>query len=179
MNHSTCKRLFKASKALLTSSGLVRWNGNTFVATHPTKDDSAFEKYARTKFHPCYGRYMCWVLFSVGAENLAKAACTCSGVVKIPNSPSKLPYPIYEDWLSLKDWGDKVLNGTRDENDPPQPEKYDFGDLGEYWQCEKYLDKLCNKCKVLSDNRKMLKASYKYLAHGEFVLRQTVTTAWV
>ena len=31
-------------------------------------------KYVGEKLDPQYGRYMAWLLFSVGAENLAKAA---------------------------------------------------------------------------------------------------------
>ena len=39
-------------------------------------------------FHPEFGRYIAWVLFSVGAENLVKAACLCNGVG--PKPPKKL-----------------------------------------------------------------------------------------
>ena len=35
---------------------------------------------------------MAWVLFSVGAENLAKAACVCKGVVKVEDGPSLWEY---------------------------------------------------------------------------------------
>ena len=42
-----------------------------------------FEKYVSEQLDPQYGRYIAWVLFSVGAENLAKAACVCSGCVPV------------------------------------------------------------------------------------------------
>ena len=73
MNHSKCRTLFEAGAALLRKSGLVHWSGQTlaFVPTYPGTDDSEFEKYLKAEFHPKLGRYMAWVLFSVGAENLA------------------------------------------------------------------------------------------------------------
>ena len=52
---------------------------------YPGDDDSEFEEYWREEFHSEFGRYMAWVLFSVGAENLAKAACVCNGIVKGSN----------------------------------------------------------------------------------------------
>ena len=78
MSYSECKRLIEASKALLEKSGLAHWNGRTFEPD----DNSDFEQYWKTTFDPRFGRYMAWVLFSVGGENLAKAACVCNGVVK-------------------------------------------------------------------------------------------------
>ena len=76
MDHCKCSSLFNASKASLKLSGLIHWDGEKFVANHPANDDLGFEKYARTKFDHDYGRYICWILLSVGAENLAKAACS-------------------------------------------------------------------------------------------------------
>ena len=78
MSYSECKRLFEASKALVEKSGLAHWNGNTFEP----EDEFDFEQYCKKTFDPRFGRYMAWVLFSVGGENLAKAACVCNGVVK-------------------------------------------------------------------------------------------------
>ena len=87
MSHSDCKPLFEAGGALLIKSGLARWNGQTlsFVPMYPGDDDSEFEEYWREEFHSEFGRYIAWVLFSVGAENLAKAACVCNGTVKGSN----------------------------------------------------------------------------------------------
>ena len=78
MNHSHCKEPFDASKALLCKSGLIRWDGETFVPVYTDNDDSKFKKYCKEQFHPRFGRYMAWVLFSIGAENLVKAAYVCS-----------------------------------------------------------------------------------------------------
>ena len=77
MSHSKCDALFEASKALLEKSGLARWDDQTFtfVPMYPSDDDFELEKHWKTELHSKFGRYMAWVLFSVGAENLAKAAC--------------------------------------------------------------------------------------------------------
>ena len=87
MDHSKCDELFQASKALLKKSGLVRWSrqAEAFVPMFPSTDDFKFEGYWKDEFHPVFGRYMAWVLFAVGAENLAKAACLCGRLVEWPN----------------------------------------------------------------------------------------------
>ena len=84
MSHTECEDLLEASKALLEKSGLARWDAQAFifVPVHPGDDDSQFERHWKKDIHPRFGRYMAWVLFSVGGENLAKAACVCKGIVK-------------------------------------------------------------------------------------------------
>ena len=77
MNHADCQILFEAGKALVEKSGLANYCGPHFVAC---VNQAAFNEYWEEEFHPAFGRYMAWVLFSVGAENLAKAACVCNGV---------------------------------------------------------------------------------------------------
>ena len=74
MIHSDCEKLFQASKALFFRSGLIHYCGESFVASY---DEASFDAYWRRTFDPKFGRYMAWVLFCVGAENLAKAACVC------------------------------------------------------------------------------------------------------
>ena len=84
MTHTDCQVLFDASKALLEKSRLAHYNGQHFVASD---DKARFDEYWKVEFHPEFGRYMAWVLFSVGAENLAKAACVCNGAVKAEHKP--------------------------------------------------------------------------------------------
>ena len=79
MNHHECGNLFLAARALMEKSRLVLYQGCRFRAC---TDESAFEKYVVEELDPQFGRYMAWLLFSVGAENLAKAACVCTGVVR-------------------------------------------------------------------------------------------------
>ena len=78
MSHAECEALFEASRALVERSGLARYSGSDFVAS---RYEAEFEDHWRERFDPKFGRYMAWVLFAVGAENLAKAACVCHGVV--------------------------------------------------------------------------------------------------
>lgn len=73
----------------MEKSGLAHYSGRGFVARD---DRSRFDEYWKTEFHPEYGRYMAWVLFSVGAENLAKAACVCSVVLKVDGGPTLSNY---------------------------------------------------------------------------------------
>ena len=77
MSGSGCDSLFEARKALLESTGLARCGGQNLACEpmYPGDDDSAFKKHSKKEFHYKFGRYMAWVLFSVGAEKQAKAAC--------------------------------------------------------------------------------------------------------
>ena len=69
MTHKDCQILFDAGKALLAKSGLARFNGQHFVACN---DEPRFDKYWKAEFHPEFGRYIVWVLFSVGARKLGE-----------------------------------------------------------------------------------------------------------
>ena len=89
MSHADCQILFEAGKALVEKSGLATYCGQDFVACD---DESAFNKYWKENFHQEFGRYMAWVLFLVGAENLAKAACVCNRVVKFESKPTLRHY---------------------------------------------------------------------------------------
>ena len=79
MNHDECRLLFNAGKALIEKSGLAKYDSTKFVAC---EDGQAFEDYWKSNFDSEFGRYMAWVLFVVGAENLAKATFVCNGLVK-------------------------------------------------------------------------------------------------
>ena len=85
MSHEHCQILFNASRALVEKSGLANYTGCRFVACD---DQEEFNRHWEREFHGEFGRYMAWVLFLVGAENLAKAACVCSVVVKMKHKPT-------------------------------------------------------------------------------------------
>ena len=161
MDHSKCRPLFEASKALLGKSGLVRWNDQTgmFAPKHPSNNDSEFEKFWKARFHQEFGRYIAWVLFSVGAENLAKAACVCNGVVH--GKEITLKYPRYTDDIPVTDWVDIVMDGNCSDSDVTRAINYKYESLGDYWNC--YLPKLCEKKEVCPKKTRHVKASYKYL----------------
>ena len=89
MSHEHCQNLFEAGRALVEKSGLANFCGSNFVAAG---NQATFNDYWEREFHMKFGRYMAWVLFSVGAENLAKAACVCSKVLKASHKPSLEDY---------------------------------------------------------------------------------------
>lgn len=73
---STEKQLLGAAISAITLSCLADWNAEGLKFDGQT-DDSKFEAYHET-LGP-YGRWVCWTLFSVGAENLVKASCMTVG----------------------------------------------------------------------------------------------------
>ena len=84
VNHCDCQLLFDAGKVLVEKSGLARYDSTKFVACI---NREAFNDKWKDEFDPQFGRYIAWILFSVGAENLAKAACVCKKVVKSKHTP--------------------------------------------------------------------------------------------
>ena len=159
MNHSECGTLFEASEALLRKSGLVSWSRQTFTFApkHPSNDDSDFERYWKEEFHTEFGTYIAWVLFSVGAENLAKAACVCNGVVEKKTIPLK--YRRYTDSIPVTEWVDGVIDGDSSHEDSAT--KHDYKPLERYWKCK--LPRLCQKHPLCCSEERHLIASYKYL----------------
>ena len=98
MTHEKCQKLFEAAQALIEISGLAHYCGSRFVSCD---DMDNFENYCQEKFHSTFGRYMAWVLFSVGAENLAKAACVCNKIVDVEDRPDLADY-VYEHFERLR-----------------------------------------------------------------------------
>ena len=152
MNHYECGNLFGAGRSLLESSGLVRYYGDSFVCN---KDEGDFEEWWRVRFDPDFGRYMVWVWFSVGAENLVKAALVCNGLVE--GEPQKLGYPVFSDETEKTSWIDQVLRSR----ESPQG---GYGMLGDIWKVK--LDKLSECRGIAETERKGLKAAYKYLTQA-------------
>ena len=161
MDHSSCRNLLEASKALLRKSGLSRWSGQTgaFTPRYPSSNDCEFEKFCKSEFHPKFGRYIAWVLFSVGAENLAKAACVCNEVVGGKEIPLK--YPRFCDSIPVTEWVDMVMDGKCSDSNLIVATKHNYQPLGEYWS--RYLPKLCTKQEICRKETRHLIASYKYL----------------
>ena len=55
MDHTNCRVLFEAGKALGEKSGLAHYCGLHFVAR---EDKAVFDDYWKEDFHPTFGRYM-------------------------------------------------------------------------------------------------------------------------
>ena len=162
MNHSKCEPLFEASKVLLKESGLARWSDQTFafVPIHLGNDDCEFEKYWKNRFHSKFGRYMAWVLFSVGAENLVKAACVCNKVVR--GETTTLKYPRYGDSIPVAEWVDSVISEDSFHGDVDRATKHNYQPLEKYWKS--HLPELCKRREICYRENRHLIAGYKYLA---------------
>lgn len=67
-----------AALSLLESSRLVEWRADEmqFSAVERKRFESAW----RDEVHPVFGRLICWISFSAGAELLAKGACLANGI---------------------------------------------------------------------------------------------------
>ena len=152
MTHYECQNLFGAGKSLLQKSGLVRYYRHSFVAKNHEHD---FEEYCKHKYDPKFGRYMAWVWFSVGAENLVKAALVCNGLIE--GKPRTLGYPVFSRDTDKTSWIDEVLRCQ-------QGPKGGYGTFGDIWRVK--LDKLSNRRGLVETESKELKVAYKYLTQA-------------
>ena len=98
---------------------------------------------------------MAWVWFSVGAENLAKAALVCNRLLK--EKQENLSYPNYWRDTDKEGWVGKMLRSRRGPGGG-------YGALGDIWKCK--LDRLSEKRGMSETEGKELKAAYKYLTQA-------------
>ncbi len=105
MNHRECGNLFRAGKKLLEASGLVRYCNDSFFCN---SDEAGLEAFWGASFDQEFGRYMAWVWFSVGAENLVKAALVCNRLLEQKKGNSR--YPFYWHGADRLHWVDEVLD---------------------------------------------------------------------
>jgi hypothetical protein len=85
-----------AGAALIHQSKLLEWSAGRFIAT----DEDTFEYSARHDIHPVFGRLICWLLFSAGAEYLAKGLCLAHDIpFAEPAEVAKLPDIPIATWL--------------------------------------------------------------------------------
>ena len=152
MNHYECGNLFRASKRLLEGSGLVRYSMDTF---HCNSDQEGLERRWREDFDQDFGRYMAWVWFSVGAENLVKAALVCNRLLEQKQDNAR--YPFYSRDADKESWVNEVLEYRRNAGGG-------YGSLGDIWKCK--LDELSEKRGIVEAEGKELKAAYKYLTQA-------------
>ena len=148
----------------MDESGLARWDNQAFafVPMYPGDDDSQFEKRWEKEFDSKFGRYVAWVLFSVGAENLAKAACVCNGIVR--GKTTTLKYPRYTESIPVTEWVDSVINEDGFHENEDRATKHNYQPLEKYWTS--YLPELCKRREVCHKENRRLIAGYKYLAQA-------------
>ena len=140
---------FRSRQESVGKSGIILYCGHSFVCNN---HEDKLEEYWGENFDRDFGRYMAWVWFSVGAENLAKAALVCNGL--LDGKPQTLGYPVYWRDTHKERWVDEVLLSQ-------QGPKGGYGTLGHIWQVK--LDKLSDIRGIAETESKELKAAYKYL----------------
>ena len=149
-----------AALSLLEFSRLVKWSPDTAKFTPVPRE--TFESSWRKEIDPVFGRLICWINFSAGAEFLAKGVCLLRGVEfrktqEVPVHPST----DLTEWVTQfrKDWtstgtvpttyfstlGQLVGIGRRTKNDPA-------------------LKRLCTNMKAAGDQEELLLAAYELLA---------------
>ena len=136
----------------MEGSGLVRYSGDSFVCNN---DKEGLEVFWKENFDKDFGRYMAWVWFSVGAENLVKAALVCTGL--LTQKPTSSSYPFYRRDTDRREWVELVLRRRRNAGGG-------YVALGDIWKVK--LDKLSQKCGISEAEGRELKAAYKYLTQA-------------
>jgi len=102
------KRQLTAAISLLERSLLVRWKNDRFVSRFKAGQEELFgSKWKR--IDKVYGRLICWIHFSTGAEFLVKGVCLLNN---IDFRTDKKPVPAYpmEGSDNLTTWAPKFLS---------------------------------------------------------------------
>jgi hypothetical protein len=147
----------RAAISLIEVSRLMRWDTQAETFTPVTHGE--FEK-SWTGVHPKFGRLICWINFSAGAEFLAKGVCLMhnvgiQGQQDVPDYPSgdvhKWAKQFRADWQPnhTKNPKGKTIVMPR------------FGTLGELYDGRHPpLERLCSTAKATPDEEDLLIAGY-------------------
>jgi hypothetical protein len=98
---------------------------------------------------------MAWVWFSVGAENLAKAALVCNG--KLERKKRNLGFRFYLPETDGLEWMDEVLNREQQQFGQEEAYNYDYKSLGQL------VSRLGKLGQIKEPEKKRLMVAYKYL----------------
>ena len=152
-----------AGISLLEISRLVRWDPASSMFVPIPRE--MFERSWYDTVDPVFGRLICWINFSAGAEFLAKGVCLLHGVEirwkdKVPLYPTS----------DLKTWATEFHSFTKKNlKRYGSMDTTNFGALGHLVYPKKVTKKsafelLCEKVLARDDQREMLLAAYKLLA---------------
>ena len=83
---------------LLEQSRLIKWSSEELIFTAVNRDN--FECSWKKVFDPTFGRFICWILFSSGAELFAKGICLINQV-EIRHTRKVRSYPSSESNIDL------------------------------------------------------------------------------
>lgn len=146
-----------AGASLLDHSRLLRWdvNASQFV----TSEREEFEAYWRENVDPAFGRLICWINFSAGAEFFVKGLCLLHGV-NIRTADRDVPcYPKQGD--NLPEWAADVSKDFR-LRDVMRPTIY--GEIGKLLphkdRASAPLTSLCALAQATPEQEQMLIAAY-------------------
>ena len=162
-----------AGTALLENSRLVEWlpNGRRFSPV----SREIFEWSWRRDVDPAFGRVICWIGFSAGAEMLAKGVCLLHEVeIRSPQTVARYPQTDLAAWAKdyIKDWKSRgTLSGVN------------YGTLRHLvdqfnprTKLPPALPRLCDKVSATQPQRELLLAAYGLLAS---TIRNRDTHAYV
>ncbi len=140
-----------AGLALLETSELVNWDCEAEKFDSVTFNE--FEG-ALKHFHRVFGRVICWIIFSAGAEFLAKGVCLLSDVdenhIRTQDCVPAYPTPDVARWLeTFKPGSPGTLPTTN------------FGQIGNLYNG--HLQSLCNKLNASIPEKNRLIAAYELL----------------
>ncbi len=140
-----------AAACLLQHSNLVQWDRTKAEFTDVGPE--GFEK-NWVDIDPSFGRFICWITFSAGAELLAKGVCLIHKVDMRKNKSKPAPPSSGDD---LMKWAEQFnenqdFGGTVDTKD--------YQTIG---ALNKYLNKLLTKVDVKEHEGQLLCAAYKLL----------------
>jgi hypothetical protein len=146
-----------AALALLSHSRLVRW-----VPDGPAAQREAFEATWPKDVYPVFGRVICWILFSAGAELLAKGVCLACGI-DLRDLQDVPEYPRG----NLDAWAAAFLPNNKASGTVTVP---DFGTLRRLYQGEDgkpaALKQLCKVKNASPDAERRIAAAYTLLARS-------------
>ncbi|MEQ1794054.1 MAG: hypothetical protein ABL970_07675 [Nitrospira sp.] len=144
-----------AAVSLLEKSRLVGWDLKSarFISFERDK----FEQSWQYDVDPVFGRLICWIMFSVGAEFLAKGACLVRGVeIRTEKKVPCYPSGDIQSWASNfnKEWHATGTTTTTF-----------FGTLGTLTSKgpDAPLSRLCSKACATNDQKELLMATYGLL----------------
>lgn len=155
----------KAGFRLLQRSCLVTWSSEKmkFLSVEHDEFTSAWKR-----LDPEFGRLICWILFSAGAEMFAKGVCLVNGIDFRKRNKKVPAYPPCPDENSMCDWAHKYLKNWKDCGVTRVTVYGTLRNLitGKYPKREQTLGlpKLLDTCEVASPEKDLVLATYDLLA---------------
>lgn len=146
-----------APASLLENSRLVEWISSHAHFVSVPRD--IFEYSIRRDVDPIFGRLICWILFSAGAEFLAKGICLLKGIEirsehEVPTHPSS----------NLQTW---ILGFRKDWKSQGVMKAPNFGTLGDLLRNKKGgsapLKMLCSRAGATAMQEDLLFVAYDLL----------------